>query len=354
MKKFLIFLGIFLALVTGVAFAEENVTVLINGEPLVSDVPAQKIPVYDEKGDYLGDRVMLPLRAVAEKLNCDVYWNEESEGITLYRKGSLTVMWIDKEMAFSLVSSGVYDHYVMDVPPTLTEDRTMVPVRATAELLGASVNWIEEIQTVAITLPMNEWEENQGAAEQYGFYEIFLGMDYEKISSHYLGTSDRITGTFVLEDEREIKFELYPQVAPQTVSRFVDCAKEGLYDDTIFHRVIAGFMAQGGGFDQTLEPKDKEEKYNSLPGEFLANNFYNFMVHKRGILSMARTNDLNGGGTQFFICHQDALHLDGYYAAFGSITEGMEIVDEICQTETDENDIPITPIIVKTVVIDEK
>ncbi len=355
LKKTLVLLGIFLLLVTGVAFAEENITVLVNGDPVVFDVPPQKLPVYDEAGEYVGDRVMIPLRAVSEALNCDVYWNGVSEGITIYRQGSLSIMWINKDCAFSMVSPAVSEAYILDVPPTMVEDRTLVPVRAVAELLGASVNWIDEINTVTITDPITEWEENQGVAEQLAYYELFLYQEYDKASAHYHGTSETITGKFVLEDDKEISFELYPELAPETVARFVTCAKDGFYNNTIFHRVIEGFVAQGGGI--MMEKEELVEKdpsaYEPLPGEFLANGLFNSMAHKRGVLSFARTDDLNGGGTQFFIVHQDALHLDGYYAAFGTITEGMEIVDEICASETDENDVPVEPIIVKEVIINE-
>ncbi len=354
LKKTLVLLGIFLLLVTGVAFAEENITVLVNGDPVVFDVPPQKLPVYDEAGEYVGDRVMIPLRAVSEALNCDVYWNGATEGITIYRQGSLSIMWINKDCAFSMVSYAVSDAYIMDVPPTMVEDRTLVPVRAVAELLGASVNWIDEINTVTVTDPITEWEENAGMAEQYAYYELFLYQEYDKASAHYQGTLETITGKFVLADGKEISFELYPEIAPATVERFVTCAKDGFYNDTIFHRVIEGFVAQGGGFvveEETITPK--EISYENLPGEFLANGFFNFMAHKRGVLSFARTEDLNGGGTQFFIAHQDVLPLDGYYAVFGNITEGMDIVDEICASETDENDTPVEPIIVKEVIINE-
>lgn len=354
LKKFLLFLGVFLILVSGYAFAEESISVQVNGEPLVFDVAPIKRPVYDDSNNYVGDRVMIPLRAVGEALNCDVHWVEDNEGIVLYRKNTLTLLWVGKEDAFHLEGYAVAKHSFMDVPPTVIDDRTLVPVRAVSELLGSTVDWIDETNTVTIQCDLGELEDNKDYAAECEVYSYLVESEYDKLASYFKKTMDIVTGTIVLEDEREIKFNIYPDFAPETAARFILCAVEGFYDNTLFHRVIDGFVAQGGGF--TLEDKVMKEKdstqYEPLSGEFLANNHINFFGHKRGVLSFARTNDLNGGGTQFFICHQDAPHLDGYYASFGEITEGMEIVDEICKAETDEMDAPVDPIMVKTITID--
>lgn len=355
LKKITILLGIFLILVSGYAFAEEPVSVLVNGEPIVSDVPAQEIPVYDENGGYLGDRVMVPLRAVGEALNCDVYWNPETEGITLYRKNTVALMWIEKESAFWMNGINLAKHYEMDVPPILIDNRTMVPVRATTELLGAAVDWIEETNTVSITYDLGEWEENEGFAEQVQIYSNLLLEEYDNYRNYFKGTLPATTGKIVLADNREIHFELYPQFAPATVGRFVGCASSGYYDNNVFHRVIENFVAQGGGFtikDGTITQKN--HNYSPILGEFVMNGYFNLLGHQRGTISFARTDDYNGGSTQFFICHQDAPHLDGNYAAFGKVTEGMDIIDEICKAETDENDAPIDPIMVKTIIIDKE
>ncbi len=354
LKKLTILLGIFLILVTGVAFAaeEEGITVLVNGEPLVSEVPPQKLLAYDEDGNCVGARVMISLSSLGEKLNCDICWNPETRGITLYRKNKVTMMWIGEEAAFQMENYGLTRHYPMDVPPTLIEDKTMVPIRATSELLGATVDWFSDTNTVSINYDFGELEDNAGIAEQLQIYGLFLQAQYDDYVSYFNGTLDTTTGAFVLEDGREIKFELYPQFAPQTCARFIECAQSGFYDGTIFHRVIEGFVAQGGGFNETLTPILAD--YPNLPGEFLANGHFNLIPHNRGILSFARTDDLDGGGTQFFLVHQDSSYLNGYYATFGKVTEGLELVDEICSTETDQYDIPITPIVVKTILIDEK
>ena len=360
-KKLTILLGIFLILVSGYAFAEEPITVLINGEPLASDVPAQELPVYDENGDYVGDRVMVPLRAIGESLNCDVHWNPTTEGITLYRlaqdpmiqRDQVIMMWIGKESGFLMDYYALSKCYTMDVPPTLIEDRTMVPVRATTELFGADVTWMEETNTVSITYEMGEPEDYTGAAEFFQIYSMNVLEKYETYTDYFNGNLDTVTGSIILTDDREIPFELYPQFAPITCERFIACAKDGFYDGTLFHRVIEGFVAQGGGVDGEFELKDTE-KYPNITGEFLANGQFNLLPHDRGYLSFARTNELDGGSTQFFIVHQASDFLNGEYAAFGKVTEGMDVVDAICSVETDEYDFPVEPIMVKTIVIDEK
>ena len=126
--------------------------------------------------------------------------------------------------------------------------------------------------------------------------------------------------------------ELYPEKAPKTVENFVSLVKSGFYSGLIFHRVIAGFMIQGGGFDEELEHKETDAP---IYGEFAANGFpQNDIKHTRGVLSMARTMDPNSASSQIFIMHMDSPHLDGQYAAFGKVTEGFEVIDAIANVET--------------------
>ncbi len=134
-----------------------------------------------------------------------------------------------------------------------------------------------------------------------------------------------------------IKAELYPGNAPNTVNNFISLANGGFYDGLIFHRVIKGFMIQGGCPQGT----GTGGPGYSIKGEFSANGFENSLKHTRGVLSMARAMDPDSAGSQFFIMHADAPHLDGQYAAFGRVTEGMEIVDEIADVPTDFRDRPI-------------
>lgn len=147
-----------------------------------------------------------------------------------------------------------------------------------------------------------------------------------------------------MQDGKIMKGELYPEVAPITVKNFVGLIQDHFYDGLIFHRVIPGFMIQGGGMDATMKGKECP----AIQGEFKSNGFNNELLHTRGVLSMARTMIKNSASSQFFIMHEDAPHLDGEYAAFGKITEGLEVVDEIANTPTNFQDCPLTPVVIKT------
>ena len=131
--------------------------------------------------------------------------------------------------------------------------------------------------------------------------------------------------------------ELYPAVAPKTVENFVELVNNKFYDGLIFHRVIKGFMIQGG--DPLGNGMGGSEK--KIVGEFLANGHTNVLKHTRGVISMARAMHPNSASSQFFIMHKDAPHLDGNYAAFGKILEGLDVIDEIAETKTDHNDKPL-------------
>ena len=142
--------------------------------------------------------------------------------------------------------------------------------------------------------------------------------------------------TIQMENGKEIKIELYPQIAPITVENFISLVKDGFYDGLTFHRVIPGFMIQGGCPDGT----GMGGPGHTIKGEFLSNGVENTLRHTRGVLSMARANNPDSAGSQFFIVHADAPHLDGQYAAFGKVVEGMEAVDEIAAVPTDYSDRP--------------
>lgn len=142
-----------------------------------------------------------------------------------------------------------------------------------------------------------------------------------------------------------MKAELYPEVAPLTVANFISLIEKKFFDGLIFHRVINGFMIQGGGYDEKGNHKDAE----SIKGEFTKNGVTNNLKHTRGVLSMARTSFPNSASSQFFIMHMDAPHLDGQYAAFGKITEGLEIVDKIACVPTDYQDCPLEPQVIESI-----
>ena len=146
-----------------------------------------------------------------------------------------------------------------------------------------------------------------------------------------------------------MKLELYPEAAPITVENFVKLVKQGFYDGLIFHRVISGFMIQGGDPQGTGMGGAKEK----IKGEFLANGVSNPIKHVRGVISMARSQLPNSASSQFFIMHQDSPHLDGQYAAFGKVVEGIEAVDRIAAVKTDFTDRPVEPQIIKKIYIEE-
>lgn len=151
--------------------------------------------------------------------------------------------------------------------------------------------------------------------------------------------------TIEMENGDVMKAELYPEVAPNTVNNFLSLVNKGFYDGLIFHRVIRGFMIQGGCPQGTGMGGPGWH----IKGEFAANGVPNPIKHTRGVISMARAMDPNSAGSQFFIMHADAPHLDGDYAAFGHVVSGMDAVDEIADTPTDWNDKPRTPVVMATV-----
>jgi peptidyl-prolyl cis-trans isomerase B (cyclophilin B) len=154
--------------------------------------------------------------------------------------------------------------------------------------------------------------------------------------------------TFTMENGDTFKAELYPDVAPQSVNNFVSLIKKGFYDGLIFHRVIPGFMIQGGDPEGT----GMGGPGYSIKGEFASNGFRNDLKHTKGVLSMARSMMPDSAGSQFFIMHETSPHLDGEYAAFGKITEGQEVVDAIAVVETDYSDRPRTPQVMKSVTVE--
>ena len=151
----------------------------------------------------------------------------------------------------------------------------------------------------------------------------------------------------VIKNFGSIKLELFPSVAPITVENFLKLVSEGFYDGLIFHRVIAGFMIQGGDPTGTGCGGSKE----NIKGEFLVNGVRNTISHERGVISMARSQNYNSASSQFFICHADAKFLDGQYAAFGKVVSGMETVDEIANVKTDMRDRPVIDMRMKKVSI---
>ncbi len=154
--------------------------------------------------------------------------------------------------------------------------------------------------------------------------------------------------TIEMNNSKIIKAELYPEIAPNTVNNFISLINSGFYNGICFHRVISGFMIQGG---DPLGTGTGGPGY-SIKGEFSDNGFKNNLKHTRGVLSMARTMAPNSAGSQFFIMHEDAPYLDGKYAGFGKVIEGLDVVDEIANCETDWSDRPVEEKIMKRVTVD--
>lgn len=154
--------------------------------------------------------------------------------------------------------------------------------------------------------------------------------------------------TITMRNGDVMKAELYPDVAPNTVNNFISLVKKGYFNGLTFHRIISGFMIQGGCPNGT----GMGGPGYCIKGEFSQNGFKNDLSHTPGVLSMARAMDPNSAGSQFFIMHKAANYLDGQYAAFGKITEGMDIVNKIAETETSFNDRPVEPHVIDTVTVE--
>ena len=156
--------------------------------------------------------------------------------------------------------------------------------------------------------------------------------------------------TVILHTNRgDIKIKLFPKTAPKACENFVRLAEKGYYDGVTFHRVIKGFMIQGGDPEGTGMGGAKEK----IKGEFLMNGVPNALRHERGVISMARAQNPNSASSQFFICHKDSFFLDGQYAAFGRVVDGMDAVDEIAEVQTDYSDRPLTECKMKRVFVQD-
>ena len=154
--------------------------------------------------------------------------------------------------------------------------------------------------------------------------------------------------TITMQNGGVMKAELYPEIAPNTVNNFISLVQKKFYDGLIFHRVIAGFMIQGGD----PEGSGMGGPGYTIRGEFAQNGFPNALKHSKGVLSMARAMHPNSAGSQFFIMHQAAPHLDGAYAAFGALTEGLDVLDAIAMTATDYSDRPLEPQVIETMTVE--
>ena len=160
---------------------------------------------------------------------------------------------------------------------------------------------------------------------------------------------EKVMVTITMENGNTMELELYPEIAPATVENFVKLAESGFYNGLTFHRIIEGFMIQGGDPEGTGYGGSKE----TIKGEFTANGVANTLSHKRGVISMARSQDMNSASSQFFICHEDALYLDGNYAAFGRVVNGFETLDELAATPVSaDGQTPLEKPVIKSITVE--
>lgn len=323
------------------AVSAQAVDIKVNGEKIETETPAV---IVDE-------RTLVPLRAVSEALGCDVSWDADTQGITLTDGDSLYFTWIGRDHVFKTSAVELQDTSVMDVPPVIMNDYTMVPLRAISEIFGAQVGWDGATSTATVDYEKKNVE--TGLAEKFKSYEQEMDKMYDAYKGYADGTGNMVNAEIQLENGGKIELELYSDIAPETVDNFVKLADEKFYDGLIFHRVIKDFMIQGGGFDTDMEQKEAD----NIKGEFIVNGCFNLIPHERGVISMARAQNMDSASSQFFIMHADSSYLNGQYAAFGKVTSGMEYVDAIADVETKTveemgmENVPVENQIIKTVVI---
>ena len=179
---------------------------------------------------------------------------------------------------------------------------------------------------------------------------MLAGLAMAEPADSEAAASENPVATIEMENGGVITVELYPEIAPNTVANFIELANSGFYDGLIFHRVIPGFMIQGGDPQGTgMGGPDY-----TIKGEFAANGIENDLSHVRGVISMARAQAYDSAGSQFFIMHADADYLDGQYAAFGMVIDGMDVVDEIAAVETGANDKPVEDVVIKSITVDTR
>ena len=337
MKNKMIFAAVLsaAAMLFSSAALADDIKIKVNGTELNTDVPPMVI----------NDRTVVPVRAISEALNCDVEWDDASKGVNIYRDNHLYMMWLTKNTAFKLSPVSIEGYYDMDMPPVVINDRTMLPLRAVGELLGAEVGWDQETLTASVDLQFTP-EENTGIAKQLLSYEQEMNTMYDAYDAYVHGKARTVKAAINFENGDTIKLELYPDIAPETVENFVKLADSGFYNGLTFHRVIKDFMIQGGGYDADGTMKNS----SAISGQFISNGYLNLITHERGVISMARTmQSKDSASSQFFIMHQTIPSLDGDYAAFGKVTDGMDVVDKIASSATDSGDKPLEDVIIKSI-----
>lgn len=329
------------ALLPASAYAD-GISIKVNGEKIETQTPAV----------IVDGRTLVPLRAVSEALGCGVSWDADTKGITLCDGYSLYFAWIGRDHVFKTSVLAMEGSAVMDVPPAIMNDYTMVPIRAISEIFGAQVGWDEASSTVNVEYEKTSVQD--GITEKFVTYEKLFDRQYDVYKGYADGTARTVKAEIQLENGGVIGLELYPDIAPLTVNNFVTLANNGFYNGLIFHRVIKDFMVQGGGFDTSVNQKQSE----AIKGEFIQNGHFNMIPHERGVISMARTQQsMDSASSQFFIMHETNDSLNGQYAAFGKVTSGMEYVDALANVQTKSipelgmDDVPVENQVIKAIVI---
>ena len=290
-----------------------HIKVILNGRQLNFETPPQ----------IMGGRVMVPMRGVFSELGAAVDWDGAAQTVTATKGDTVIILKIGSTEP--TINGQIR---TIDQPGIIIAGRTLVPLRFVAEAFSIKVDWSAATNTVTIGEPGTAPSQNNQ-------------------------TPGVIPATITMEDGGKIVLELYPDVAPQSVRNFVYLARQGFYDGLKFHRIISGFMIQGGcpNGNGTGNPG------YSIHGEFGQNGFTNDIKHVRGVLSMARSSAPNSAGSQFFIMHADAPNLDGQYAAFGRVISGIDVVDRIAAIPNNGANGSVAPAnmpVIKTITIDSE
>lgn len=307
----LCFIAAFTTFFAATCFAS-SIRISLNGSILKSNVaPVQT-----------AGTTLVPIRVISENLGASVNYDSNRKLI------SITTDTTSIELIINQKTAKVNQKNItLNVAPQIINNTTMVPIRFVSENLNCSVSWDAHNQLVTIIS--------------------------KSPSTTHVTSSTQVkelpTATIKVKDYGTITIELYPELAPNTVKNFIALANSGFYNNLTFHRVIKDFMIQGG---DPLGNGSGGPDY-SIAGEFAANGFTtNTLSHTKGVLSMARTYNPDSAGSQFFITSADVTYLDGQYAAFGKVTNGMNVVEAISNVSTDSLDAPLKTITIESIKVD--
>lgn len=389
----------------------DNSNMTVNGEIVALDAA----PIlYNDTTTYV------PLRAICEAFNFNVDWDEDTKTILINAPGGnpyvdmygITTGEYNKQLGLTAEQfedqTGLKLEEYSDKSVAFTNNS--IPLSVMAAGNGLSCEELKAAMQISDIPDDTPWGEAIGEAPMSAVIEVLYNQQYSEelfetfkgfynLGSEYTGNtkykyvrtlvdtieynnyqeslsenqSNQLTEeqlaqfdamlpelcenkkyfTIILTDGSVMKGELYPDLAKETVENFIKLCNEDFYDGLIFHRVIDGFMIQGGGYDKDFNAKEAD----AITGEFYANGYVNPLKHERGVISMARTNEMNSASSQFFIMDEASPHLDGYYAAFGKITEGLEVIDRITAGETTTNelgmsDVPVKPVVIKSITVE--